>query len=298
MKIIKLLFITLVLASLLYSCNKNSNYDRYSKHDKHLWQGMLSYMDKDYSTALTSFTNAFEIIDNDQSDNYFYAAAAALHLDQHAKAKSLIIDAIKKTNADESYFGYFEEFDQFRKLDLFQEITDNYAEYAKSFLDNLEHPEIYQEVKNLLSADQMVREGHDDKEMIKIDSLNIVRLIEITEKYGWQKNCWMLLWHQRGNVDSDNYVWSYFRPKINELIEKGEIRKDFWALFEDFDAMFSEGNQIYGTMWSNFDSHPVKDVANVDRLRDSVGLPPLWYLHKVYGSNLPDGYVYKEEGIR
>jgi hypothetical protein len=70
--------------------------------------------------------------------------------------------------------------------------------------------------------------------VIKIDSVNIEELMAITKEYGWQKKAWIILWHQRGNHDEDNYVWNYFRPLINKEIEEGKISRSFWKPFDEF----------------------------------------------------------------
>lgn len=67
-----------------------------------------------------------------------------------------------------------------------------------------------------------------------VDNLNIERLIEITKEYGWQERAWLILWHQRGNHDEDNYVWNYFRPLINKEIEEGKLSRSFWKPFDNF----------------------------------------------------------------
>lgn len=82
--------------------------------------------------------------------------------------------------------------------------------------------------------------------MQKVDSLNIARLMEITSEYGWQERAWVILWHQRGNHDEDNYVWNYFRPLINKEIEEGKISRDFWSAFDMFKGMMT--NENFGTI--------------------------------------------------
>lgn len=77
--------------------------------------------------------------------------------------------------------------------------------------------------------------------MIKVDSLNIDRLMEITKEHGWQERAWLILWHQRGNHDEDNYVWNYFRPLINKEIEEGKISRSFWFAFDQFKEMMNSG---------------------------------------------------------
>lgn len=77
--------------------------------------------------------------------------------------------------------------------------------------------------------------------MRKVDSLNIDRLMEITKEHGWQERAWIILWHQRGNHDEDNYVWNYFRPLINKEIEEGKISRSFWNAFDQFKKMMNSG---------------------------------------------------------
>ena len=77
--------------------------------------------------------------------------------------------------------------------------------------------------------------------MRKVDSLNIDRLMEITKEHGWQERAWLILWHQRGNHDEDNYVWNYFRPLINKEIEEGKISRSFWYAFDQFKEMMNSG---------------------------------------------------------
>jgi len=75
-----------------------------------------------------------------------------------------------------------------------------------------------------------------------VDSLNIERLMEITKEHGWQERAWIILWHQRGNHDEDNYIWNYFRPLINKEIEEGKISRSFWSAFDQFKQMMKSGN--------------------------------------------------------
>lgn len=77
--------------------------------------------------------------------------------------------------------------------------------------------------------------------MKKVDSLNVDRLMEITKKHGWQERAWLILWHQRGNHDEDNYVWNYFRPLINKEIEEGKLSRSFWYAFDQFKEMMDSG---------------------------------------------------------
>ena len=70
--------------------------------------------------------------------------------------------------------------------------------------------------------------------MLKVDSLNIVKLMDITREHGWQKEGWLILWHQRGTYGENNIVWNYFIPLINKEIEEGKLSRSFWVQFDEF----------------------------------------------------------------
>lgn len=274
----------------------NQSKSDFEKYDAFVWSAMLYFKDKEYQHSLDNFQEAFKIIPDENVSDYFYASASALNLNQDKVAKELIISAIEKTNASESYFDRFEEFNPFREKLLFSEVKSNYANHQDNFYNGLKNPEIYKEVEVLIQRDQEVRtNGSSVEEMQQIDSLNITRLIEINKEYGWQKNQWLLLWHHRRIHWEDNYVWNYFRPLINKKIQDGELRKEYWARYEDEKSMFSEEKvQVYGMYWHNYDQFPIKNIENVDSLRATVGLPPLAYLKKVYNVVLPNEYKEKE----
>ena len=249
---------------------------------------MLQFKDQEYDNSLNNFKKAFKILPDENVSDYFYAAAAALHLNKEDEAKSLIIQSIIETNASKNYFLNFKEFDRFRHLDLFREIERNSDSHIAEFYKNLKHPNIYREIDSMLVKDQEIRtSGVTSQEFNSVDSLNINRLIEITQEYGWQDKGWLILWHQRGTYKEDNYVWNFFLPHINKEIKAGTVRKRFWAIFEDEKLILKEKKQIFGEYYGQF---PIIDIENVDARRDSLGLPPLWYMNKIYNIDLPAEY--------
>lgn len=70
--------------------------------------------------------------------------------------------------------------------------------------------------------------------MQKVDSLNILALMEITKEHSWQPKAWLILWHQRQTYGNDNYIWNYFKPLINKEIEDGKLSHNFWNPFDQF----------------------------------------------------------------
>jgi len=92
--------------------------------------------------------------------------------------------------------------------------------------------------------------------MQKVDSLNVARLMEITEEHGWQERAWIILWHQRGTYGEDHYVWNYFKPLIDKEIEEGKLSRNFWSSFDLFKEMMKNGN--FGTI--QFGEKPKKEI--------------------------------------
>lgn len=273
----------------LLSCSENKNeFEQYSEFEQ---KAMLQFKDKGYEKALSNFEKAIDLKPKENVSVYFYATASALKAGDIDKAKELLIASIHNTNASKNYFLNFDEFDSFRNEKLFSEIENDYQSHISEFYKNLEYPEIYHEVDSLVKLDQEIRSnGMEPKEMIKIDSLNINRLIEITKKYGWQNRGWLILWHQRNTYGQDNYVWNFFKPYIDEQIQKGNIKKSFWTIFEEERSIIKNKEQIYGLYHNQFDQFPVKDIENIDKRRIENGLPPLWYMEKVYEITVPVEY--------
>ena len=196
---------------LIVSCNKSKA--NFSEYDKYIWNAMLEYKKDNNQEALENFQRAFEIIPDENVSDYFYAIASALKLKKDTIAKDLLIESIINTNASENYFDNFKEFDSFRDHPVLKNIKENYQHYQSLFFKNLDHPHVYREIDSMIDVDQKVRdmEGADRETVQKVDSTNILRLMDITKEHGWQRRGWLILWHQRGSYEEQNYVWGFFQ---------------------------------------------------------------------------------------
>lgn len=260
----------------------------FDEYDQTIWSAMLAYKEQNYKESLGAFRKAFALIKNDNSTHYFYAAAAALRLNKEKEAEVLIEQAILGTKASKAYFTSFKEFEPYREKVLFDRINEDYEKLVQQYYANLPNPDIYKEIERLIENDQEVRKkGAPEELMLKTDSVNMQRLIEISNEHGWYNKSWLLLWHQRGSYGEDNYVWNYFRPFIDQQIKEGKERRSYWAVFDDMQSIMNEQVQIYGTFQNQY---PIKDIKNIDKRRALIGLPPLWYMNKVYNMELPEGY--------
>lgn len=290
MHILKLLSVISII--LLTACQSTTPKKDFEKYDPLIWSAMIAYTDAEYEQALALFQEAFEVIPDDSENDLFHAAAAALHIGKDEIAEDLIRKSVSGANANISYFRNFQGFVQFKDKELFARIEKDYDELESQYYAKLPYPkEVVDEIKELVAKDQEVRQNSDRDQMAIVDSINMDRLIKITKEHGWISRAWLLVWHQRGTHKEDNRVWNHFRPLINKEIEEGKIRKDFWAFFDDELSIRDSEQQIYGMYGDQF---PVIDVDQVDERRKTLGLPSLWYLHKVYESPLPEGYVTQE----
>jgi tetratricopeptide (TPR) repeat protein len=290
MKSVTILF---CFAFVLFNSNIVLSYNEtnYDKYNKLTFEAMLQFKDKEFKKSLKNFEKALKLMPRNNVTDYFYAAAAAFNIGKIEKAKKIIINSIIYTNSSKEYFDNFNEFDSFRKDKVFIEINNNYPKYVEEFFNKLEYPEIYKEIDSLVDIDQSVRnENIDYKKMNEIDTKNINRLIEITKKYGWQTRSWLILWHQRMTFGEENYVWNFFKPYIDNEIKKGKMNRSFWTRFEDEKSLVKNKTQIYGQYWNQFDEYPIEDIENVDKRRTENGLPPLWYMEKIYNVKLPENY--------
>jgi len=98
-----------------------------------------------------------------------------------------------------------------------------------------------------------------DALMKRVDSLNVARLMEITEKHGWQERAWIILWHQRGSYGKDNYVWNFFKPIIDNEIATGKLSRNFWSPFEQHIEMMKNNK---GSFIIKEDEKPQKEIKN------------------------------------
>jgi len=218
--------------------------------------------------------NALQEFLNDFSDHQVYAECATNVLKDYDVLQNQYYQNLEKPAV---YFKIQELInrDQYaRKIgDYYLGVSEEEKEIAfEKLLDpkNQKDTTLMSKYKAILFPKS--EEAHEDfqrRAIHYVDSLNIVELIKITRKHGWQKEAWLLLWHQRDNYGQDNWVWNYFTPLINAEIAEGTVAPHFWAMFEDLSSIRETGQSIYGF-------HPGKvNPEQVNEKRKSIGLPPL-----------------------
>jgi hypothetical protein len=174
----------------------------------------------------------------------------------------------------------------FSSLLLGQDTT--YTSVTKQLLAIDELDQLYRNQIN----DVEVKYGGDSKEMKDLfkkmevtDSLNLVQVEAILQKYGWLETqkigseantaLFMVIQH----ADLKNQI--HYLPLMREAVRNGKAKASSLALLEDRVALRSGKKQIYGSQISwNMKTNtsfvaPLEDPDNVDKRRAEVGLPPL-----------------------
>jgi hypothetical protein len=123
------------------------------------------------------------------------------------------------------------------------------------------------------------------KNIVKYDSLNLVKVTNILDEYGWlgtesigiEGNSALFLVIQHANIKTQEK----YLPMMRDAVNKGNARAGSLALLEDRVALRQGKKQIYGSQISRDNKTgkyyvmPLDDPDNVDKRREKVGLGPL-----------------------
>ncbi|MXS71865.1 hypothetical protein GSF70_11625 [Flavobacteriaceae bacterium W22] len=256
---------------------------------------------KNDQKALDYYLEAVHLNPKTNSYDYLKAASLAFKLKKNETAKELITKSITKQLAPLDFIRDFKSLRPFKDFKEMKDVLSDYDSLENQYYRELKNPAAYMEIQRLIAKDQLIRQENKvfGELAKKIDSANITRLIELTGKYGWEDRAWLLLWHHRGRSQDNEFVWNFFIPFIKKEIEKDNVNKDFFVEFEEFDNATenlpnkSNKGAIYtiGGLGSVGYNHYI-DIQNLDKRRKLVGLPPLYFEHLMYGTELPKDYEY------
>ncbi|UFH32043.1 hypothetical protein LNP04_19070 [Chryseobacterium sp. C-71] len=273
------------------------------KSQKQIYLAEYYAKQKNDKKALECYLKAINFNSKIESDDYLKAASIAFKINERKIAKDLLIKSITKQQAPLDFIKSFKSLKPYQDSEEMKEVLAQYDELENQYFRELKNPKAYMEIQSLIAKDQLIREEENIFQELanKIDSINIITLKELTIKNGWEPRAWVLLWHHRGYYKENHYVWDFFKPFIQKEIEKGNVNKNFFVDFEEFTA--STGNlqapAIYdlGNIGRLSMNQTYDDIKNLDKRRKSVGLPPLYFGHFLYGMELPKDYEYNPENL-
>lgn len=146
--------------------------------------------------------------------------------------------------------------------------------------ENIQYPEIAQELRAMAVEDQNLRNNVRRKEDWdeNLDKRNTARLKEIIGKIGWptiskvgergSTDAWMI--SQHADLEPE------FQERCLELMkEAGQdvLLKDL-AYLEDRVRMNTGKPQLYGTQFPGLEPHPIEDPEHLDERREEMGMEP------------------------
>ncbi len=123
------------------------------------------------------------------------------------------------------------------------------------------------------------------KDMNHADSINLIQVEYIIEKYGWlgfkeigsQANTTLFMVIQHSNITT----WKKYLPIMKIAVAEGKAKGAHLALLQDRLDLHEGRKQRYGSqvIWSKANNQyfvlPIENPDNVDTRRADVGLPPL-----------------------
>ncbi len=171
--------------------------------------------------------------------------------------------------------------------------------------ENISHPKIASEIKQMVDVDQTMRERWEENPIIPDEDLDIdvrhtERMKEIVSEIGWPtiskvgvegaSNAWLLVQHADHDVA--------FQEQCLNLMKEapvGELDKTDTAYLEDRVRVNQGRGQLYGTQFTQENSQhiprPIEDEENVDERRAELGMGPL----SEQIAHMYNKYPFKEE---
>lgn len=213
------------------------------KSQKQIYLAEYYAHQKEDKKALEHYLEAIKINPkNPSSYVYLEAAAIAFKIKNNNVAKVLLTQSITKQLAPFDFLRDFKSLQQYKNSKEMKDVLAQYDDLENQYFRELKNPKAYIEIQNLIAKDQPIREEENTflKLSEKVDSVNIVRLKELTVKYGWEPRAWLLLWHHRGFTENQKFVWDFFKPYLESEIKKDNVNKDFFVDFEEFDRSIND----------------------------------------------------------
>lgn len=259
-----------ILLLITFTCFSQNQYSDYLDN---INEGHKFQNSKEYERANNQYLQALKIDDLliINYSIYFECAFNYFSLNNEKKAQKFIIKSITDGGATITDLKDYWSMKPFQEKNYFIEIIKNFDFYRLQYFKKRGNIDVYFEVEKLSEIDQLIREINTLTwdQVSKIDDENINKVIDITKKYGWQENAWMILWHQSGTYGQKNKVWEFFKPYIDTQITLGKMSPAFWAMYEDDREVAKTGNSIYGTTYGKVDPKTV----NINRAK--LHLPQL-----------------------
>lgn len=258
--------------------------------------GYLEYKKGNYELSAQQFKKAF----NQQADarpyDFLGIAKAYAQLDKKTEVVFYLKQAIHKGISWKVISKSSDVFGTIMQTDEWADLEKNYPTYRASYLL---HYDIDMRVKlaEMVATDQYIRRQVCDYseeglclEEKKVDSINLVKILKLIEKnegfptlaqvgFRGLSNFGLIMGHNKDNKEA----WALYLKFLEEGMQKGDVHPGEYASSIDSYRKQVEGKiSLYGTFNKFYfnnrgksEYNPIEDIANVDKRRADIGLPPL-----------------------
>lgn len=300
----KIIFLVSCLFITQFSFGQSTNYNTLVKKADSLYEA------KEYKKSALAYSDAFKSIDWKGTVNDRYNAACSWARSGNNDSSFFQLERIATTGNYMSYDHIIIDKDlqslhTDKRWNPLIEIIKKNKEKAEA---NLNKPLVAQ-LDSIFTDDQQYRQqisgiekkyGRQSNEMESLrktinekDSVNLVKVRSILDKYGWlgadvignQGNVTLFLVIQHANSSTQEK----YLPMMREAVKQGKANAGNLALLEDRVALGKGEKQIYGSQIGiNPETKiyyvlPLEDPDNVDKRRSEVGLDPLSDYLKQWG---------------
>ena len=284
-----------------YMIGQEIKHDRERKYIVNIAKADSCLIANDYPQALNHLKKAMSLRDKQETETMVNTACAAAQTGELSFAMSMLqeIAAMDKDwYMDNPANG---ELAPLTALDDWHAFADTMASRMERIEANYDRP-LRQRLLAIWKADQDVRhrflqaykaQPQDSvkvkvltDEMIETDAKNLAEIKEILHIHGWPgkdlvgnacSTIWLVIQH------ADIETQKEALPMLKEGVIRGDLNRIQIAMLEDRILVNSGEQQIYGTQyyWEESDGrkaakvYPIRDAANVDMRRESIGLEPL-----------------------
>jgi hypothetical protein len=268
-------------------------------------EGLQLYQQKQFRESAAKYSEAFKIFSNRGFTQHRYEAASSFALSNQADSAffQLFRIATRVKYSDINSLTQNPDFTGLHSDPRWTELvtlvtTNKRTEEAE---DALRDRPLMAKLDSIHTEDQKYRQDFEAvqqkygwnapetqnllRQMQKADSINVLKIIEIIEKYGWpgvdlvgvkgSTTVWLVIQH------ADIEVQEKYLPMMREAVKNGKARASELAYLEDRILLRRGKKQLYGSqvffdnVTKQYDVAPLEDPLNVDKRRASVGLGPL-----------------------
>lgn len=258
-----------------------------------------AFNSNDYGSAAVYFNRAFDELGRKGTPKDRYAAAISWAMLHESDSSFLNLYRLAdKTNylefhllIAEKRFEYLHEDSRWNELlKKINPLNENYNDSLSKILLSISESD--QKYRMMLDAERRpyAQEASDSfKSILKMmrhhDSLNLLKVISLIDSFGWlspnqvgreaNSALWLVIQH------SDLKTQLKYFPMMEEAVKNGKALRSHLAYLEDRILMNQGKKQRYGTQYKlnetskRMEIWSVEDPINLNKRRESVGLPPM-----------------------